>query len=161
MNSYYNWGTSARKLEEMQQMHKQHSIEAEKKKQLAHKKSQRKVIFAITIAFILAFTVLYRNALIIQKSDQRDKLEDKLTQIQSQNAQTEMELKEKVNLAYVEEMATSKLGMKRPDKYQVVYINVTQSDYAELNEEYKDTNSYKGALSFINRGNFNLLEYLK
>ena len=161
MNSYYSYGSSAHNLEVMEKMHKEQSIKAEKQKQISRKKNQRKVLSIITIAFILAFTILYRNALIIQKSDTADKLQTKLTHIQSQNAQTEMKLKEKVNLQYVEEMATTKLGMKRPDKYQTVYVNVVQNDYAEISEDYKDKNSYEGALSAINRGSFNLLEYLK
>ncbi len=161
LNSYYSYGSSAFNLDAMEKMHKEQSIKAEKKKQIAHKKNQRKVLSIITIAFILAFTVLYRNALIIQKSDTTDKLQAELTHLQSQNAQTEMKLKEKVNLQYVEEMATTKLGMKRPDKYQTVYVNVVQNDYAEISEEYKTKNYYKGALSTVNRGSFNLLEYLK
>ena len=160
MNSY-NYGSSAYNLEAMEKMHNEQSIKAKKQKQLAHKQKQRKVLSIITLAFILAFVILYRNAIIIQKSDTTDKLQSQLTHLQSQNAQTEMKLKEKINLQYVEEMATTKLGMKRPDKYQTVYVNVIQNDYAEISEEYKTKNSYEGALSTVNRGSFNLLEYLK
>ena len=161
MNSYYSYGSSAFNLEVMEKMHKEQSINANRKKQIANKKSQQTVLSIIAIAFILAFVVLYRNALIIQKSDAADKLQAQLTHLQSQNAQTEMKLKEKINLQYVEEMATTKLGMKRPDKYQTVYVNVVQNDYAEISDEYKTKSSYRGALSTINRGSFNLLEYLK
>ena len=95
MNSYYSYGSSAFNLEVMEKMHKEQSINANRKKQIANKKSQQTVLSIIAIAFILAFVVLYRNALIIQKSDAADKLQAQLTHLQSQNAQTEMKLKEK------------------------------------------------------------------
>ena len=160
MNNYYSYGSSAHDLDALERMHEEQSKKAKKKKQLAHKKNQRRVLSIIAITFVLAFLVLYRNALIIQKSDTTDKLQAELTHLQSQNAESEMKLKEKINLQYVEEMATTKLGMKRPDKYQTVYVNVVQNDYAEISDEYKNKNSYEGALSTINRGSFNLLEYL-
>lgn len=161
MNSYYSYGSSAYNLDAMEKMHQEQSKKAEIKKQAATKGNQRKILSIITIAFILAFVILYRNTLIIEKSDAMDKLQSQLTHLQGMNAQTEMKLKEKVNLQYVEEMATTKLGMKRPDKYQTVYVNVVQNDYAEISEEYKNKNTYEGALSAINKGSFNLLEYLK
>ena len=134
---------------------KNKELEAKKTKIMQEKakikaKMRAKTIFAFIIVFALACTVLYRNALIIQLNSDVTKLQDQLEDIKSENVKKELALEKSVDLTYVEEVATRKLGMKRPDKFQTVYVDVTQNNYAELKNTEKKDNKFYGTFSVIN-----------
>ena len=37
-----------------------------------------------------------------------------------------------IDLSEVEEIATTELGMQRPESYQVIYVNVDKDDFSEV-----------------------------
>lgn len=58
-------------------------------------------------------------------------LQASLTAAESTTAQKMFELEHSVDLATIEEEATTRLGMQRPEKYQTIYVNVKQGDVTE------------------------------
>lgn len=58
-------------------------------------------------------------------------LEKQLAEAEAVTSQKAFDLDHKIDLATVEEEATSRLGMKRPEKYQTVYVNVSREDVTE------------------------------
>ena len=138
----------------------------EKKQKIMREKAivrakMRKRMFAfIAVVFFIACAVLYRNAIIIQSTTEIGTLSNRLEDLRSENVKNELALEKSVDLSYVEEVATRKLGMKRPDKFQTVYVDVTQNNYAEvMNLKNKDTRFY-GTFSVIAANASNIMEYL-
>ena len=58
--------------------------------------------------------------------------EKELSELQSYTSQKLFELEKNIDLVSVEEAATSRLGMQRPDKKQMVYVNIKQDDVCDL-----------------------------
>ena len=139
----------------------------EKKRQIMREKAKRnarnrrKLVVVIAVVFAIACTILYRNTIIIQSASTVDTLTNELNEIKNSNTKRELALEQSLDLTYVEEVATRKLGMKRPDKFQTVYIDVTQNNYAEVMMPSNEDQGFKGAFSVINQGVTNVLEYLQ
>ena len=68
-------------------------------------------------------------------------------------------MEQSLDLKKVEEIATTKLGMQRPEKHQLVYIDMNNKDYAE--KSGKDTNSTPGLLAYISGGIQSIVEYFR
>ncbi len=162
---YYTNGSSAYKYDnyEIESYYNKKAINDERiKKERARMKakSRMRAIGIIFLVFALALTILYRNVVIIESATQVQNLEKELTSLQATNTKLDYELKKEVDLKNIEEIATTKLGMKRPDKNQTVYVDVTQKNYAELNSKPK-ADDFNGTYSVIKQGIINVLEYLQ
>lgn len=141
---------------------------AEKRQKIMMEKARKnaankvKVICAVLVIFAISCTVLYRNVSIIQAASKVNALTGELEDLKSINTKKELSLEQSLDLKYVEEVATRKLGMKRPDKFQTVYIDVTQSNYAEVaSNAAGEKENFHGAFSVIKQGAVNVLEYLQ
>lgn len=124
-------------------------------------KNRMRTICTILVVFAVACTVLHRNAVIIQSVSKINALMGDLDDAKSENIKNELALEKSVDLTYIEEVATRKLGMKRPDKFQTVYVDVTQSNYAEVMNASNNDENFHGAFSVIRQGALNVLEYLQ
>lgn len=87
--------------------------------------------FMAAILVIGAFLVLYRAASITMLTNEVGKKQKELADLQAANQQTQLELDRSLDLKKVEEVATQKLGMRRPEKYQTVYVDINNADYVE------------------------------
>ena len=58
-------------------------------------------------------------------------LETYLLEMEAITSQKAFDLDHSIDLATIEEEATTRLGMKRPEKYQTVYVNVSREDVTE------------------------------
>lgn len=59
-------------------------------------------------------------------------LQKSLTALESVTSQQIFDLEQSVDLTELEKEATNRLGMKRPEKYQTIYVNVKQDDITEM-----------------------------
>lgn len=162
---YYTGGSSAYSLDNFDIENyytKKHMNEQEAKKARAARnaKSKLKTIASILLVFAIACTILYRNVIIIESSTESQQLDERLTTLRAANTKLNYELKKEVDLKKVEEIATTKLGMKRPDKHQTVYVDVTQKNYAEVKNSTAEK-SLGGTFSVIKQKVINVLEYLQ
>lgn len=162
---YYTGGTSAYRLDncDIENYYTKKRIneqEAKKARAVKSAKARLKTIASILLVFAVACTILYRNVIIIESSTEAQQLEEKLTTLQAANTKLNYELKKEVDLKKVEEIATTKLGMKRPDKHQTVYVDVTQKNYAEVKNSAADK-TLGGTFSVIKQKVINVLEYLQ
>lgn len=96
-----------------------------------------RLIFCLGIVFAIACGVLYGNARIIQASSRVSELQAELKKVTEDNTQKLLDLEKSLDLKKVEEIATTELGMKRPEKYQIVYVDVQQNDYGEVTQTEK------------------------
>ncbi len=162
---YYTNGSSAYSLDkyDIENYYTKKRIneeEAKKARAVRSAKLRMRTIAAILAVFAVACTILYRNVAIIEASTEAQQLEEKLTTLQAANTKLNYELKKEVDLKKVEEIATTKLGMKRPDKHQTVYVDVTQKNYAEVKNSTADK-TLSGTFSVIKQKVINVLEYLQ
>lgn len=88
-------------------------------------------LFYIVLIFAVAFCLVGREVSLYEKSSEINRLENKLEQAKSETKQARVAAEKAVNLKTIEETATTKFAMSRPEKSQTVYINIRQDDYAE------------------------------
>lgn len=129
-------GTSAYQLEYDRVTATQVDMRAKKRRERKRKFVARvKLMSCLAVIFAVACAVLYGNARIIQASSQVSELQAELEQVKEDNNQKMLDLEKSLDLKKVEEIATTQLGMKRPEKYQIVYVDVQQSDYGEVTNQ--------------------------
>ena len=148
MNSY-SYGTGARKLE-------QETTIRHRKVQKSARKLDKSFALCFAVAAALAFTLLGRYALITEKTAKIESLKAELEVVNSMVVSEEFKLEKDIDLKKVEEIATGKLGMQRPEKHQLVYISMDNHDWCEVSGE-------KGAgfLASMAAGVLSIVEYFR
>ena len=152
--SAYTYGTSALKIEKTEPRKKVKRGTAKK----AIKKNVRSNILSILVITALAFVLLARYAIITEKTTRLTKLRSEYETANSMVVQKEFDLEREVDLQKIEEIATTKRGMQRPEKSQMVYISMDNSDYTEVSE-IKESGG--GFFAFVAGGFNNIVEYFK
>lgn len=88
-------------------------------------------VFYIVIIFAIAFCLISREVSLYEKSSEINRLENKLEDAQTDTKQAQIAAESAVDLKKIEEAATTKYGMSRPEQNQTAYINIQQDDYVE------------------------------
>ncbi len=81
------------------------------------------LVFGGCIAFMGA------NVIVAKKEMQIRQQNNTLSAIKAQNATLEAELAEQIDLEYIKQEASKRLGMAEPQPYQIVYIDVPKQSY--------------------------------
>lgn len=109
------------------------------KKNINHKKqvarARKRALNWIAAISVLALSAGYMLCSFVEVHEtQRNcaALENDLEEVQAQNSQKSFELEHAIDLGEIERIATTKLGMQRPEKYQMVYVNVHRDDALEM-----------------------------
>lgn len=91
--------------------------------------------FVVTVAILATFitSIIFIEALIIQKKFEIDELNANLKEITENNKNLETELAKNLDLDYVEYVASSELGMQKPASHQIIHINVPKESYSQKN----------------------------
>ena len=141
--SRYQYETSPRKLEpEYRPMKKIYPKTSTGKKKASTKNNQKqktklklqaktKAILYVCILFSVLFAISYRNAVISEKYSQIKKLKTNLAAIEKENEQLEVNIESKTNLGNIEKEAQEKLGMKKLNDKQKIYVELNKQDYIE------------------------------
>ena len=153
--SAYTYGTSALKIENPKPRTQVKRGTAKK----TNKKNVRSNILSIFVITALAFVLLARYAIITEKTTRLTKLRAEYETANSLVVQKEFDLEREVDLQKIEETATNKLGMQRPEKSQLVYITMDNSDYTEVSQTSDGGGG--GFFAFIAGGFNNIVEYFK
>ena len=88
-------------------------------------------LFAGVVVTALAFVLLFRYACITEMSATLTSLKGQYEEVNSVAVAKEFELEQEVDLNKVQEIASSELGMQKPEKHQIVYIDMQNTDYTE------------------------------
>jgi len=131
----YVYGATAEKLK--YDVYEQNKVLKEKKRQKRNAKAKIKAVCLLLCIFGACFLVIYRYALITEMNYKLDKSIKSYNSIRDENAQLRVEIDRATDLNRIKEIAQQKLGMQRPDKYQIVYVNVPKNDYTEVVTEVK------------------------
>lgn len=165
-NNKYQYETSPRKLQpEYEPIKKKYPKKSTaKKKKVTNKKQKKekikhkKATMYVIIGFLLLFTMSYRNALISQNYSKIKSQESKLSAIQKENEQLEINIETSLNLQNIEKSAQEMLGMQKISNTQTRYIDLPREDYVEPASEEIETSKEDNWLTEI--WNF-IIEYIK
>ncbi len=97
-------------------------------RQMANRKINFWRITAILTLALAAGFMISQYVAVHESRSVIEKLEKKLREEEAATSQKTFELERSVNLSEIEKEATTRLGMQRPEKYQMIYINVPQED---------------------------------
>ena len=124
----YNYGSAARKLDyydidKKSQVHKKKNIKKVNKN--IKKKINKRTVCVTSVIFLLALCIVYRYNVISEKNIITINLKEELIKQESNIASIMAANYKNINLLEVESYAKQKLGMQKPDKNQVVYIDTS------------------------------------
>ena len=116
---------------------KQNKNNAKDQKNKAKTKHNQKakLVLYLSLAFAVLLGICYRNSLIAEKFNDKEQLKTELSNIQKENEQLKVNIESSLNLNNIEQLAKDKLGMKKLDNSQKIYINLPKKDYIEAPSE--------------------------
>lgn len=154
----YEYGTNPRKIEPDYKRGKKQNKndvktrikrneEVRKQAMKLEKKKHQKNVALIVAIFLILLAISYRNSLINEKFNEIQNKKTELSSIEKTNGQLQVSIEESVNLSSIEQAAKDRLGMKKPDNDQKVYVELEKKDYVEtateeIKEDTKDSNKW-------------------
>ncbi len=142
MINYYEYETSPRKLEPEYEEKKDKKVKkqgtakrVQKNKELEYSKKKSKYIVWVGIVFVILLTISYRYSLINTKFNEKENLRSELSKVQKENAQLQINIERGTNINNIEQQAKEKLGMKKLDNNQKIYVSLPKEDYVESGTE--------------------------
>ncbi len=140
----YVYGTAAEKIQ--YDVYEENNVLKAKKKQKAYNKIKLKVVMLILLAFGLCLTVIVRYAMITELNYSINKELKKYNEIKNENSRLKVAIDKDLDLGRIKETAEKKLGMQKPDKYQIVYMKVAKNDYTEVADTYRNVNKANNSM---------------
>ncbi len=142
----YQFETSPRKLQPEYEPKKKKQVKRNVTKnvetqQNAKKQAKRKVktevkmIVWILLGFAIFCVISYRNSLINESFNDKEKLKQDLAVIQKENEQAKVNIENSLNLNTIEKLAKEKLGMQKLNNSQKIYVSLPKKDYIEAATE--------------------------
>jgi len=132
----YVYGTAAEKIE--YDVYKHNEVLKEKKKYRANRLIKVKMVAGILLLFSLGLIVMYRYALIAEINFKISSKEKQYEELKNENSRLKVAIENETNLSKITQVAQNELGMQKPDKYQIVYIEVPKTSFTVTSEQYKD-----------------------
>lgn len=132
----YIYGTSPKKIE--YDVYEENKVLKSKKKAKSHRKIKIKSVGCILVVFFMFLAVITRYAQITELNYQLNKTNKQYVTLKNENSRLKAEIDNQTDLNKIRELAESRIGMHKPDKYQIVYIKVPKNDFTKV---IKDTNS--------------------
>lgn len=157
----YNYGSEAREIE--YSSFEAASIEGGKKQKREAEIENRvealkkKAIKTLVIISAMLAVVMIREARIDQLCGQISNIEGEIHSLNAMITEREMSLSYQMDMNNIDQIAVTRLGMKKPDASQYVYINVQKDNGGEILVDNMNGNG--GFSAFLNKAKI-LLEYL-
>lgn len=131
------------------------------RKQAKRKKNDLSYAGKVVLLLVAAASAAFMIIQYVTVSDTQTELAELTSQYkfeESVTAQKSFELEQSIDLSKIEKEATSRLGMRRPEKHQIVYLDVKQSDVTikTANEVEGFSNRFT---NFINSLKSNIIEF--
>jgi hypothetical protein len=142
---YYEYGSTAKKVKlddhRYNEVHKKNNKKSNKK--VKYTMAKLRILFIMLIVFGCGMTMMYRYALITDINYKIDESKRQYTQIKNDNLNIKVKIENSLDLAKVREVAEGKYGMHKPQREQIVSVNVPKVDYIKTNEDVvgKDINN--------------------
>lgn len=131
-NLAYKYDNLARIREEDDKAREAKKLQARKIKLREQKRLNFFLIAGILLLSMAAYFMISKNVQVHETKDEIKKLQNELAMLESNTSQKMFELEQSVDLDTVEEIASTRLNMQRPEKYQIIYINAPSEDVASV-----------------------------
>jgi cell division protein FtsL len=135
----YISGTSARKLS--YDVYEENTVLKAKRKQKSNNRAKFNLVLSIFVVFILVSLVIYRYALITELNYNINESLKSYSEIKNENSILKVDIEKDTDLSKMRQIAEDKLGMHKPDKFQVIYVNVPKDDYSIVSKTYDSNNT--------------------
>ncbi len=100
-------------------------------------KAKLKMIATIGTIFACSLLVVYRYVLIWETGANAESLKNTYAAVVAENENVQAQINTGIDLKELEKVAHERLGMIRPERYQMFYIDMQNSDRSETIEEPK------------------------
>ena len=137
-NLAYKYDNLARVEKEEEKIREQQKLVNRKLKIKEQRRLNFFMICAIVLLSVAAYFMLAKSAQVHSTADEIVSKQKELAMLESTTSQKIFELEQSVDLNMVEQIASSKLNMQRPEKHQVIYINVQTDDVTEVTADEKE-----------------------
>lgn len=137
-NLAYDYNNLARIEQENEQMREEKKRLAKKQKLKERKRLNFFVICAVVAISFSAYFMISKNVEVYETQAHIESLQKELNMLESTTSQKIFELEQSVDLNAVEQIAMTRLNMQRPEKYQIVYINVQTDDVTDVTAKNKE-----------------------
>lgn len=103
------------------------------KKQVNNRNNNIKIRFKLVMYLITSFSILfaisYQNSLINESFNKKEQYKKEMEALSKTNQQMEVSIENNLNLNNIEQAAKDKLGMKKLDNSQKIYVSLPKQDY--------------------------------
>lgn len=113
----------------------------------------------VLCAVVMFFGVLYSNSRFAELTLEADSMRKQLDELKSEGNALNAKREQKYNLAYVEQMAVTRLGMVKQDKNQIVYLSISNPDKVTV-ASAEDMGNGSGIVAGIVKSFNAVVEYL-
>jgi cell division protein FtsL len=114
----------------------------------AHRAKSVKFMMCALILAVMAAFMVSKYVAVYETGQEVEKLQKDLAVKQSYTSQKMFELEQSADLSTIEYEATTRLGMHRPEKTQIVYINVPKGNMTEKTADSVEAVSNRVARNF-------------
>ena len=146
--SYYTYGNVAYELQpdytpyhvrEEEAEERKRAVRAAKEEARENRVSFVKMVAVTFVLFIGCIAFMGMHVMVNQAEVSLRKQKSNLEDLKSANAILEAELTEQLDMDYIKKEAAERLGMREPQPYQVVYINVPKQSYTVQHDAEEGT----------------------
>lgn len=123
----YIQGSAARQLD--YDVYEENRVLKAKKQYKNNRKAKFKLVISMLAFLIAGLAVVYRFALITQISYNINESEKHYYDLRNQNSIIRVQVEQDTDLTSIKQLAETRLGMQKPDKSQIVFINVEKNDH--------------------------------
>jgi len=150
----YYYGTAAPKID--YDVYENNKVLKAKKRQKRNNKVKLKAVFCILIFFLSFSHIIYMYAQVTEMDYLLNKDNKVLNEHKNENIRLKLEIQKNLDLNRIREIAQTKLDMQKPDKHQIIYVNVPKTDFTEIPEKKEGIS--KGSLISYVEGIFSSLD---
>lgn len=104
---------------------------SKKKEQTKAKRANATGLVKLALVVACAFVILLRGVMITDKCCSVEKKQAELNALVASNEKLQVDIDRSLDLDKVETIARDELGMRRAEKHQTIYLDMSQSDYVE------------------------------
>jgi len=92
-------------------------------------KAKLKMVMFLIAGFSVLFAISYQNSLISESFNKKEQYKKEMEALSKTNQQIEVSIENSLNLNNIEQAAKDKLGMKKLDNNQKIYVSLPKQDY--------------------------------
>ena len=120
--------------QKQERLHTQPAVKSfvKDKNEMAHRRlTLQRIVYMLIIALAASF-MISKYVAVRETAGEIKSLQNQLESTRAYTSQRIFEMERNIDLSEVEEIATTELGMQRPESYQIIYVNVDKDDLSEL-----------------------------